>query len=685
MGASIGARHEDKTENDRNAKFTSNKARSTRKRLVKFKLHIAIDFGTNGCALAIAHGNKVFIYDKWRGTNRSRTVKTKTHILLNEQKEVMNFGNNAKFLYSELEDKERKTKLFFERFKMALYEDKIKSTARANDDTKQNEVDTKQYIEASNGTSVLASIVFVQAFRHLQDKAKKFLFKVTKEKINDDEIQFILTVPAIWSEAAKNKMRRWISEAGLVDDNIIDQCIVVYEPDCASLALQKEYFEHIYDKDGNTMLPHPTLIEDPIDSDDGSEHGEGFEEGDKYILVDAGGGTVDIACHQIMRDGSVEEIIRPTGGKWGSCYVDDLYIMLLNDIFGKDMMDLYRKEEPSQFVKIGDYFQLAKKTFSENQQCKTHRVQLPYEFLCYLEEQFEKMDRVVEDTVHEYSKTLQYFHVLFKDEDDISVVSSTSDGHMCDVKLISSNPNAQFEDSDEYLELDCVIWKCMFESKIGKIVDHIHKLLKKPSLKNCCNYLCFVGGFASSKYLQERMREEFGSNTPYNLRLIIPKKPILSVVEGAAYFGIRKNFIKARKLRYSYGMIVYLTKGDARKRGISDEYIEKYTTNDGAEMVKNCFHVIAHKDERVAFNEVKTVEARRVPGKTKAFIQILCSDLQYPKVVSDGRLLGSIEVPCHDDDIVMTEFHFYGTMFKVYSYLKNKKIRKKEVAITYAL
>ena len=45
-----------------------------------------------------------------------------------------------------------------------------------------------------------------------------------------------------------------------------------------------------------------------------------FGAGDKYILLDAGGGTVDVACHKILDNGCVEEIVYPTGDKWGSCY-----------------------------------------------------------------------------------------------------------------------------------------------------------------------------------------------------------------------------------------------------------------------------------------------------------------------------------------------------------------------------
>ena len=38
------------------------------------------------------------------------------------------------------------------------------------------------------------------------------------------------------------------------------------------------------------------------------------QEGDKYILIDAGGGTVDIVVHEILQCKSVKEVFHPSGG-----------------------------------------------------------------------------------------------------------------------------------------------------------------------------------------------------------------------------------------------------------------------------------------------------------------------------------------------------------------------------------
>eukprot|EP01083_Nonionella_stella_P106706 308215_1 len=106
------------------------------------------------------------------------------------------------------------------------------------------------------------------------------------------------------------------------------------------------------------------------------------------------------------------------------------------------------------------------------------------------------------------------------------------------------------------------------------IVNHIHKLLAEPKLMRNCKYLCLVGGFSSSVYFQNKMKEAFGSRSKYRMQMVIPNRPILSVVEGAAYFGITPNYMKARVLRYTYGRMLYFSKRQAISSGVPPDYID---------------------------------------------------------------------------------------------------------------
>ena len=41
-----------------------------------------------------------------------------------------------------------------------------------------------------------------------------------------------------------------------------------------------------------------------------------FEKGDKYILLDVGGGTCDAACHEIVDQFAIAEVLHPSGNSY---------------------------------------------------------------------------------------------------------------------------------------------------------------------------------------------------------------------------------------------------------------------------------------------------------------------------------------------------------------------------------
>eukprot|EP01084_Bolivina_argentea_P007331 13775_1 len=189
-----------------------------KQRCIDFKIHIAIDFGTDGCALAYYYNNKVTVYNKWMTKSRQRTTKVKTQILLNDKNEVVAFGDNAKIIYSSLSGDEKRKWTFFDRFKMSLYEADIKKrklnqnvkktrppiknmpkyvaiSAHSGEprldivnECKKNIVSGKNlvksvqcgpfYVKSMNGTKCKPDIVFISAFKHLKTIALEYMDKI---------------------------------------------------------------------------------------------------------------------------------------------------------------------------------------------------------------------------------------------------------------------------------------------------------------------------------------------------------------------------------------------------------------------------------------------------------------------------------------------------------------------------
>jgi len=134
--------------------------------------------------------------------------------------------------------------MLFERFKMALYDDPKKDdkSPKNDENAKDKEVEgnLREMLTAVNGAQYPSDKVFIEALKYIKSQVFKFFQKnkLSIDSIND--VQWILTVPAIWSEKAKYKMEQWAQSAGLTNKDISNHLKIVYEPDCASLSIQYE-------------------------------------------------------------------------------------------------------------------------------------------------------------------------------------------------------------------------------------------------------------------------------------------------------------------------------------------------------------------------------------------------------------------------------------------------------------
>ena len=71
------------------------------------------------------------------------------------------------------------------------------------------ELNWSMQLEAANGKTVLASLVFAHALRYFKDCCLRELNEQTISSlaISPEHIQWVITVPAIWRQSAKQFMR----------------------------------------------------------------------------------------------------------------------------------------------------------------------------------------------------------------------------------------------------------------------------------------------------------------------------------------------------------------------------------------------------------------------------------------------------------------------------------------------
>ncbi|KAK7514991.1 hypothetical protein IWZ03DRAFT_443731 [Phyllosticta citriasiana] len=153
-------------------------------------------------------------------------------------------------------------------------------------------------------------------------------------------IDLWLTVPAIWSDAAKDATRSAATFAGF-GSRPFDRISVISEPEAAALAALKPHL------DMNSV--------DPIRA------------GEAVLVCDCGGGTVDITTYRILSTQptlTFEELAGcvGTGGKCGSTYIDRNFNSWMATTFGDAYTSLpaKRRGPGSTFTRS---FEAAKRTF----------------------------------------------------------------------------------------------------------------------------------------------------------------------------------------------------------------------------------------------------------------------------------------------------------------------------------
>lgn len=146
--------------------------------------------------------------------------------------------------------------------------------------------------------------------------------KLGKSVVESIPMEFVVTVPAIWSELAKEKTRLAFLRAPIIGTSKWPVHLVS-EPEAAALYAL------------NGMDPHRLKI------------------GNTIIVVDAGGGTVDLISYTIVTLDptlEIEEAAPGSGGLCGSTYLNQRFAKFLKAKLGK--LDGFDDEVMSEAMEI---------------------------------------------------------------------------------------------------------------------------------------------------------------------------------------------------------------------------------------------------------------------------------------------------------------------------------------------
>ena len=485
------------------------------------KLIACIDFGSSGIDYCFAFntpGKIELIYCGLPGTEGTN-CKAPSEIILDKEFKTIKFGVHCKDYISNSQIKE--DEYYFTNIKMHLYENKGE-------------------IQPQNSQKKFKIIIIIsKILTEVKTEALKKI-KSYDSTINDNDIKWVVTVPAIWSNSSKQIMIEASINAGLIQRDREISLFLSYEPEAAAYYCQNE------------GIPIP--------------------ENKPYIVCDLGGGTADIVCHMKIKINNkiqIKQVHEPVGGPYGSNEInkeifkkviipffgEDTYNNTINNSTGEDYKDLFDLESNIQY-------------FKESLSLKFNGI-------------FQRKN--IEDSkIIEFAESKEYTLEIFIN--DLKVQCKEEGPFKLDCTLFRYSANSSLEDLTNKFNEENTNLKLTFEVSrrrreerwyiyipyeimlditidfVNKICQKIKEILDYPGnmdIKTIDSVL-YVGGYFSSQVVfwlvKKKLIEIFKNKGLNTIKHILLKEPKLAVVKGATLFGLNPDLISSRKSDVTLGI-----------------------------------------------------------------------------------------------------------------------------------
>ncbi|KAK2190301.1 hypothetical protein NP493_79g06007 [Ridgeia piscesae] len=439
-------------------------------------------------------------------------------------------------------------------------------------------------LEASNGKTMPALTIFSHALRFFKEHALQELSDQSSTKILNEDVRWVITVPAIWKAPAKQFMRQAAYDAGISSSEYPDQLLIALEPEAASIYVRRlRLYQLVPEKPTRRPLtPRKDTVPEPMNMDKVSDD---IGPGARYMLVDCGGGTVDITVHEMESHGRLKELYKATGGPYGSVGVELEFEKLLDSIFGSEFIEAFRHKRPAGWVDLMIAFESRKRAATPYKN-NALNVSLPFSFIDYYKK---KKGSQVESAIRKYG-----------DKD----IRWSSQG------MLRLMPDAM---------------RRLFVPTLEKIRAAIGDVLNTPYVKDI-DYMFLVGGFAESQVLQLELRREFG----HLLKVIIPQDVSLTILKGAVCYGLDPTVVSLRWSRLTYGVGVL-------NRFVSGKHPKKkLVKKDGMEWCTDVFdkYVTINQPVGLGDSSLRSYTPAK-SGQKSSIINIYCTDCSDVQFITD--------------------------------------------------
>ncbi|EPS43601.1 hypothetical protein H072_2445 [Dactylellina haptotyla CBS 200.50] len=334
------------------------------------------------------------------------------------------------------------------------------------------------YGDVGNGSNDL--------YKHIMDN---ILQKRMPDTLASTPIEFIFTIPAIWSHKAQEATRTAATRAGFGSGGrAIDTITMISEPEAAAI------------------YSLASLHEDRKSMEKASMTVTKMKPGEHFIVCDAGGGTVDLITYQIQQvfpDLVLRESVVGGGGKCGSTYIDEAFHRLLRQKIGPsfDNGGIWTPKKKGKGSQLMQKFEICKRTFGKD------------------------------------GNEVWFLELPVNVEDDEE--NGISDNEL---ELTGNEMKSLFDPV-----VDNIIKLVQDQATKVKTEDGTGG----SRLAGKLTTVILVGGFGESQYLYKRLQDWALKHSP-PLTVINPTKSWSAIVRGAVLQSLRPA-VRTRKLRCHYG------------------------------------------------------------------------------------------------------------------------------------
>ncbi|MFB8027342.1 MULTISPECIES: Hsp70 family protein [unclassified Streptomyces] len=519
----------------------------------------AIDFGTHGSGYAWATvsalhdraDRRVIVYQPFTHSGGVAYPKDLTAVLVDSDHRPLAFGSKARQRWErQLARGNPENQGYASRFKMAL------QPGGENSGVPRFE----GCLSGADRSTVTGLIT--ATLRHISQAALAEILKIDAQgfTFTADDIRWCVTIPAIWGDAERSLMRKAATAAGLPGDR--ERLLLVQEPEAAAV--------HCALYTGHLLAPgHP---ESRLDVD--------AQPGSRFMVVDCGGGTVDITSYRIRPEGvgpgRLDETRVADGDRLGSAYVNQAFTdLVLEGRFGAAALAKLLADFPKEMSELESTWESVKVNLAS----ETDGEGKP----------------VVSESV--------YVSVPGKVWD---VLDAATRNRL--TELASGETHSIVVSPQEVTRL--------FDSVVDPILEVIERQrafahAEDPS--SGLEQMIVVGGFARSPYLRDAIAHRFGDKA----RIILPEDPAVAVLGGAVHFAYDPSVIWGRRSKFTYGFAC----SAPFREGVHPEG-KRWTDEYGDDRCSDCFSVMVRRGDTIPVGLTKTSTLVTFPSTTQTSVDL---------------------------------------------------------------